>query len=329
MHGQTDRRVFCCWGVKMKKVIVTGANGFIGTALLWEMSKQNIKIYAVIKDKFENIDHIKDIPGVEIVYCSQENIFDLPKLINERDIEVLIHLAWAGSFGDLRADYNLQLLNVKNALDTVCAMEVMGIKRFVGVGTLAEKDVLNYHLEDGANPSIVSIYGIAKLSMQLMTKAQCNKMGIEHVWCYLSNTYGIGNTTNNFVNMVARKILGGEEAAFSEATQLYDFVYVTDTVNAIYSVAERGEKNKSYYLGSGDARPLREYIYLIRDAIDPSYPLHLGKLPFHGKSLGEDAYSIEKLKTDTGFSPKVSFEEGIKKTIAWLKKEGGEGVTKI
>ena len=70
----------------MKKVIVTGANGFIGTALLWEMSKQNIKIYAVIKDKFENIDHIKDIPGVEIVYCSQENIFDLPKLINERDI---------------------------------------------------------------------------------------------------------------------------------------------------------------------------------------------------------------------------------------------------
>ena len=53
----------------MKKVIVTGANGFIGTNLLKELSKHNLNIFAIIKDEQENIDNIKDIKGVKIVYC--------------------------------------------------------------------------------------------------------------------------------------------------------------------------------------------------------------------------------------------------------------------
>lgn len=305
----------------MRKVIVTGANGFVGSALLKVLSENGIKVYAVIKDEKERIDHIKDLPGIKIVYCDMDEIEDLPNRILERNIDTCIHLAWAGSFGDGRADYELQLKNVNYAMKTVDTIAQMGIKRFVGAGTLAEKDVLNYHPTDGATPNAVSIYGIAKISMHFMTKAECSKLGVEHIWCYLSNTYGVGNTTNNFVNMASRLMLKGKRAAFTAGEQTYDFMYITDTVKAIYAAADKGRSNVAYYLGSGKQRRLKEYITIIRDAIDPSINLYLGEIPFNGIALPPEAYDATKLINDTGYKPEVPFEEGIRWTVDWLKEQ--------
>ena len=106
-----------------------------------------------------------------------------------------------------------------------------------------------------------------------MTKAECTKLGIEHIWGYLSNTYGVGNTTNNFVNMAARIMLEGKKATFTSGEQMYDFMYITDTVKAIFAITEKGKSNTAYYLGSGKQRKLKEYIRMIRDTINPDIPL--------------------------------------------------------
>lgn len=307
----------------MKKVIVTGANGFIGSALLQVLSDNGIKVYAIVKDKNENIECIKELPNVNIVYCEMDAIEELPDRIQERNIDTCIHLAWAGSFGDSRSDYSLQLQNVNYAMRTVDTVAKMGVKRFVGAGTLAEKDVLNYHLIDGSTPNAVSIYGIAKIAMHFMTKAECSKLDMEHIWCYLSNTYGVGNTTNNFINMASRIMLTGRRAAFTSGEQMYDFMYITDTVKAIYAVADKGISNVAYYLGSGNQRKLKEYITIIRDVINPDIPLYLGEIPFNGVTLAPENYDVTKLKEDTGFCAEVSFEDGIKKTIKWLREQEG------
>ena len=303
---------------KMEKAIVTGANGFIGSNLVRVMSQAGVKIFAIIKDIDEEVDSIKNLPNVEIIYCCLEEIDKLPNLITDHQIDVCIHLAWAGSFGEARSDYELQLLNVKYASKIIDVIASMGIKRFVGAGTLAEMDVLNYHPIDGSVPNAVSIYGIAKIATHFMTKAICAKYGMEHIWCFLSNTYGIGNTTDNFVNMASRKMIKREHAAFTEGNQTYDFVYVTDTVRAIYAAAKYGKVNTAYYLGSGQPRKLKEYIEIIRDTIDPSIELFFGEIPFRGIALSADAYDASKIMEHTDFKPVVTFEEGIKKTVEWL-----------
>lgn len=304
----------------MKKVLVTGANGFIGTFLLQELSKSGVEVIAILKDVNEPKEQIQVLPGVHISYCDQDQISNLPDIICDRDIETCIHLAWMGSFGELRANYLLQMTNVLNTLNTIKAIHDMGIKRFVGIGTLAEMDVLNYHFHDNAHPNPVSEYGIAKLTAHLMSKTECAKLGMEHLWCRLSNTYGVGNTTNNFVNMASRLMLSGKRAAFTSATQPYDFVYVTDTVRAIMQVAKNGKAFSNYYLGSGNPRPLKEYITIIRDQIDPTIKLFLGEIPFRGTPLPLEAYDTRKLYADTGFVPQIQFEVGISKTIQWLKE---------
>ena len=218
----------------MKKVLVTGANGFIGSSLLHYLSDNDVEVFAVIKDISERVNHIESLKNVHIVYCDMDSIEKLPDLIDDCDIDTCIHLAWVGSFGELRADYALQLKNIDYAMRTINTIYEMGIKRFVCAGTLAEKDVLNYHPTEGATPNPISMYGIAKITTHFMTKTECTKLGIEHIWCYLSNTYGVGNTTNNFVNMACKKLLNNERAAFTSGEQYYDFMYISDTVRAIF-----------------------------------------------------------------------------------------------
>ena len=284
----------------MKKVLVTGANGFIGSALLKVLSEEGVEVIAVVKDTNENISIIESLPNIKIVYCELSEVYKLSEIVTDRDIDVCIHLAWAGSFGDARTAYDLQLQNVKYALNLVDVLPKMNIKRFVGAGTLAERDVLNYHPTDGATPNAVSIYGIAKITANYMTKVECSKLGIEHVWCLLSNTYGVGNTTNNFVNMASRLMLENRRAAFTSGEQTYDFVYVTDTVKGIYHASAFGKANTSYYIGSDQARPLKEYIRIIRDTINPDIELYLGEIPFNGTSLSKESYDTTKLINDTG-----------------------------
>lgn len=304
----------------MNKVIVTGANGFIGSELLSELVNNGIGVVAVVQSKNADIEKIKELPNLKIVYCDMDDIHNLPDIVEDRDIDTFFHLAWVGSFGEERSYYEMQMRNVKYAMQAVEMASRMGIKRFVGAGTLAEKDVLNYHGEDGATPNPVSCYGIAKLTAHYMTKTECTRRGIDHIWCYLSNTYAAGSTTNNFVMMASRMMLSGKRASFTSGEQIYDFMYVTDTVKAMRYAAENGKKNTAYYLGSNEQRPLKEYIKIIRDTIDPSIELYLGDIPFNGKPLPAEAYDGTKLERDTGFVPEIKFEDGIKRTVEWLRK---------
>lgn len=305
----------------MSKYLVTGANGFIGTAVVEELNKNGDEVIAVIKDQSSDIMGIGNLANVKKVFCNMNNINMLSRLIEDRDIDACIHLAWQGSTGEARSDYNMQLKNVEFSVELVREIEKMNIKRFICTGSLAEIDVQNYHGLDGATPNVVSHYGVAKMAANYMTKSECSKVAIEHLWCYLSNTYGEGNRTNNFINFAVKLMLTGKRAAFTAGEQMYDFVYVKDTARAIIAVTKKGKKNTSYYLGSTKQRRLKEYIELIRDTIDPCIKLYMGEIPFNGTKLPDHIFDTKKLIKDTGYIPRYTFENTIRQTIEWIKGE--------
>ena len=69
----------------MKKAIVTGSNGFIGSNVCKRLCADGIKVFAVVKDENENIDNIKNLSGIEIVYCELDEIETLADIISDRD----------------------------------------------------------------------------------------------------------------------------------------------------------------------------------------------------------------------------------------------------
>lgn len=307
----------------MNKVIITGANGFIGSALTKELLENGYDVCAVVHN-----GHMNNIPNdsrLTIVSIDSDEMLELRDVIAPGHYDIFYHFAWKGSTGNDRAAYEIQLMNVKWTLDAVSVANDLGCKRFVGAGTIAEHDVNAYVPLDGSTPNAVSNYGAAKIAAHYMSKAECNRLGVDHVWAYLSNNFGEGNYTSNFVNFVSKTLLTGKPANFTAGDQPYDFLYIRDTAQGLRCIGEKGKKNNAYYIGSTKPKKLKEFVTIIRDTIDPSIKINLGAVPFNGVKQPVEIFDCTKLVKDTGYKPNYTFEQGIERTIPWIKRQIEEG----
>jgi nucleoside-diphosphate-sugar epimerase len=117
------------------------------------------------------------------------------------------------------------------------------------------------------------------------------------------------------------KMLDGERPQYTKGEQIWDYLYNKDAARAFRLIAEKGQDNSIYCLGSGRTRMLKDYIYAIRDAIDPSIDIGVGELDYYPNQVMHLEADISNLTKDTGFTPQYSFEEGIRETIAWVKEQ--------
>lgn len=310
----------------MKKVIVTGATGFIGKFLVRELVKQNIDVIAVIRKNSKNIRELEDFP-VQIVECNIADYNTLPQKIMDRDIDTVFHIAWQGVSDKNARNQAIQLQNLKSTLDLVDAMHDMKIKTFIGCGSMHEAESLVEMAEDKVISNLGYMYKSAKTSAHWMGKAKAGNYGIRFFWP-LINTYGEEEKSSRLINMVVRKILKGESPDLSEGTQYYDFVHVTDVVRALCLIADRGVDGTNYTIGSGDAKPLKEFLKVVGEVTNRMHsgkevPLGFGKITNNVIFLPPKTFDVSKLSRDTGFVPLVPFEEGIERTVLWIKKDMG------
>ncbi len=302
----------------MKKILITGASGFVGRALCENLVSKGIAVIAVVR-KESNIDDIVKLPNLSVVYTDLTEYLNLPNIISDRDIEVFYHFAWQGTSGTLRGDYNVQLQNVKSTCDAVEACNEMGIRRFVFASSIMEYEI-NQLMGTEEQPGINTLYSSAKLSADYMARAVAGKYGIEYIRGVISNIYGPGELSARLINTSLRKLLKGEHCSFSLGEQLYDFIYVDDAAEAFAKLGEKGHKNKTYYIGSQEPRKLKYFLLEMKDQVDPEIQIGLGEIPFSGQSLSYKEFDLKAVEQDTGFLPQVPFAEGIRKTIAWIKE---------
>lgn len=305
----------------MKKAIVTGANGFVGSAVCRELSANGIKVIAVVRDGESDISEIKNLENVTIVYCDLSSIKGLGRVVSDRDIDIMYHFAWVGSAGDLRGDADTQISNVKYTCDAVEACSAIGCRRFVFASSIMEYEI-DAAMEEEKAPGIHTLYCSAKKSANYMARTVAGAMGIEYIRAVISNIFGPGEKSPRLVNASLRKMICGDHCAFSAGEQMYDFIYITDAAKEFVAIGEKGRPNRSYYIGSLRPRLLREYLVEMRDCVDPKIQIGFGEFPFNGVSLTYKEFDIEAVKKDTGFVPEVPFGEGIKKTVKWLKESG-------
>lgn len=304
----------------MKKAIVTGANGFVGTALCTELSNQGVEVIAIVKDEKENISAIENLPSVRILYCELANFGKLADIISDRDADCFYHLAWVGASGPLRADSDIQTDNIRYSCNAVKACHALRCQKFVFASSIMEYET-DAAMRTECTPSVNTLYSTAKIAADYMTRAIAGSLGIAYIRALISNIYGVGENSPRLINTTIRKLLSGEHCSFSPGEQLYDFIYITDAAKMFVGLGENGKANKTYYIGSSP-RPLKEYLTEIRDTVAPDAALGLGEIPFGGVSLSYSEFDRNGVYEDTGITPQVSFEEGIHKTAAWIKERG-------
>lgn len=294
-----------------KTALVTGANGFVGHYLVRLLVDNDYKVYAVIRNEQEDVSNVAGIENVEIVYCDMEEIEKLTEKVTEKNIDYVYHLAWAGSSGDLRMDYELQLKNVLWTCKLIEVLAKMEIKRIIISGSVTQLMYREYLTQDGIAPEMVTCYAVGKLSTEYMCKCLCAKYDIDLCWAYISNFYGVDDPTKNFINFLIENYSQNTVPTLTTAEQLADFAYVTDIAKGMMYACERGKKNTSYYIGYGSPKPLKEFILKVRDIINPELESGIGKKNFNGKNVDFSKIDVQKLSRDTGYCADVAFEDGI------------------
>ena len=307
----------------MKNVIVTGADGFVGSYTADHFHRQGIKLLAL--DLAKEPRRLKPGGGLRYASCNVTDTDALLTCIPKDTYDTFIHFAWAGSSGTERMDYALQM---QNALDTVACMKTakaLGCRRFVCAGSIMEYEVEAAVHAQGTRPGMAYIYGMGKHIAHSLCKSVAADIGIELLWPMITNAYGVGETSVRFVNSTLRKMIQKQPLEFTAATQNYDFVYITDVAEAFYLIALRGKPFCEYIIGSGDPKPLKEFILEMQQSCAPDMQLHFGNVPFTGTNLPISVFNTDDIATDCGYKPSVSFAQGTKMTMNWLQAldEGG------
>lgn len=306
----------------MKKVIVTGATGFVGHWVVQELLTHGIEVIAVVRENSKNLKALLD-ERIRIVPCNLERIGELATLIPDRDIDTVYHLAWQGVSDEDIKDSAIQMANVKATLDLINVLPEIGCNTFIGAGSLHEIESYYDMKEDKVVSNLGYMYKAAKISAHWMGKALAGSKSIRFFWPIISNTYGIGEKSKRLINTIVRKIFDGESPALSAGMQNYDFVYISDVAKAFYLIGEKGIDGTNYFIGSGQVKPLREYLEVVGKVANQinhsTIPLGFGEIKTNVVYLPEEIFSIESLCKDTGFEVAVPFEKGIYQTANWIK----------
>lgn len=302
----------------MERAVITGPTGSIGVALIQELVQHNIKVFAVCRPGSKRAVNLPQGPLVSVVACDLRELEQLPDKIHEK-CDVFYHFGWDGTFGNSRNNMQGQLMNIQYTLDAVEAAARLGCHKFIGAGSQAEYGRVEGKLMAATPAFPENGYGIAKLCAGQMSRILCEQKQIEHVWTRILSIYGPYDGANTMIMSVIGKLLNGEKPLLTKGEQQWDYLYSKDAGYAMYLLGEKGISGKVYCIGSGKTRTLSDYVKTLRNYISPELELGFGGVPYAPKQVMYLCADISELTDDTGFSPRYSFEEGIKETIEWYK----------
>lgn len=285
----------------MKKVIVTGADGFIGSNLIKNLSTKGIEIIGIVREgkKIES-NHSDNLKFLE---CNLKDISNLPEIIKFRDFDTFYHFAWEGSNGIHRNDYELQSSNSIYALHAAKSAKLLGCKRFISTGSLSENLFNVSNIQSSKN----SPYGIAKNSTRAILQSTCKQLKISFVWAQLSNTYGVRNETGNLLSYTIDNIIKKRRASFGPCNQYYDLVNIFDVANILYLIGESSNVKSFYFVGSGEPRLLKHYLIELGEIFECPDLIGIGDYEDDGLIYKKSWFNINDIKNDFSYNISKSF----------------------
>ncbi|MBE5916746.1 MAG: NAD(P)-dependent oxidoreductase [Pseudobutyrivibrio ruminis] len=290
------------------RVVITGAAGFAGYSLVEALVASGDEVYAILRPhsnhnaRFDN--HESNLHLIEID-CSD---FDkIAEHISE-ECDIFYHLAWFGG----RDDFAVQNRNIDYNLKAVESAHKLKCHRFVGIGSQAEYGAVSGVIHEGLMPKPINAYGSAKVAAMYLSKRRCEQLGIEWVWGRIFSLYGDYEPSGRMLPDLLTKLKNNEIIQLSSCEQNWDYLHVRDAAEAIVSIGQAGKSGEIYNIANGDYRSLKSFVNEAIEMINPDAEVIFGERANPFISLQPD---VIKIKNHTGWQPKISFNEGVKRFI--------------
>ncbi len=305
----------------MKHVIITGATSMLGLALIETCLQNDTRVLAFVRTGSKKLHLLPSSDLLTVAECDLDQYARYEPDNSQTTYDAFYHFAWNATQNSQRGDVHSQHQNIGYTLDALHLAHKMGCKRFIGAGSQAEYGRVSGEISEDMRVSPDSAYGVAKYAAGRLCSALAEDLGIEWVWTRIFSTFGPGDMPSTMIMYCINSLLDCNAPDLTPLEQKWDYLYCKDAALAFYLLGKCASASKIYNIGSGVARPLSDYVHILRDAIDPELPLGIGARSYAKNQVMHLCADITRLKEETNFSPTTSFEDGIRHTVTWIKEQ--------
>jgi UDP-glucose 4-epimerase len=303
------------------RTLVTGGCGFIGANLVPMLVGRGADVRILDNFSLAGPDRVADT-GADVV---EGDIRDRDAVARAMDgVEAVIHLAAFGNVVDSVAEpYENFDVNARGTLNVLSGAAAAGVRRFVfaSTGGALIGDAAP-PVDEQSVPRPISPYGASKLCGEGYCHAYRGSYGLETIALRFANVYGPRSEhKKGAVTAFIKRALGGDPLViYGDGSASRDFLYVDDLCQGIVDALLHPDARPVVHLSSERETTLVELARLIVEATGTEVPIE-----HHGRRRGEVErnFAMAGLASEVlGFSPSISLEEGIARTVAWFRSNG-------
>lgn len=307
----------------MKKIIITGGFGFIGTRLVQHFQSNGMEVIVLEHPRRSIPD---EFPKCQIIRAdiTDENLAKQPGL---QDVDALLHLAAQSSgprsFSIPATDIKLNILGTLNMIN-LCLQHEIGrflfASSFVVYGDHPDREVLS---EDTCcRPK--SVYATSKLACEHLLMNYAQPKGIKWNAMRMFNVYGPGQDISRpdqgvvgiFMNMLIKSDVVQVKGSL---TRFRDLIFIDDVVQGWDKCLSGNAYNESFNLGTGEKTSFETLIRSLAKVMGKADRLHIEQIEGTlGDMIGCVA-DLTKIRSKLGYAPQVRLEEGVEKMLNWVK----------
>lgn len=273
------------------KVLVTGANGYLGTGVVRQLCDDGMEVIAACHSRIDNVDQ-----RAKIIQCDLFELEDPFEFFDKPD--VLLHMAWRNGFvhndsshiEDLSRHYSF----IKKMIDGGC-------KHISVLGTMHEVGFFEGSIKSDTPTHPESLYGISKDALRNSVKLMCKNAGVVFQW--LRGYYIVGNSDNGcsiFSKITAAEKKGEKKFPFTMGLNQWDFIDYDSFCLQVATTVEQQKINGIINICSGRPQKLSERVERFIKENDYKIELDYGKFPdrpYDSKAVwGDDVHIQEIMK---------------------------------
>ncbi|NCO67737.1 MAG: dTDP-glucose 4,6-dehydratase [Nitrospirae bacterium CG_4_10_14_0_8_um_filter_41_23] len=306
----------------MKKLLVTGGAGFIGSEFVRQGAEKSYRIAVVDKLSYAgDLKRLKEFKK-EITFY-RKNITDkdsLEHIFKTEKPDIVVHFAAESHVDRSIADPSPFLdTNIKGTQVLLDISKHYGIERFINISTDEIYGELTgkgqFYETTPLNPN--SPYSVSKAAADMLGRAYHRTYGIPVITIRPSNNYGPWQYPEKLIPVVILKALSNKKVpVYGKGQNIREWLFVSDCVDAVFGISEKGKIGEIYNVGSGEEKRNIDVVKTVLKLLGKPEDL----IEFTKDRLGHDfRYSLNsnKICKQIGWKSKIHFHEGIEKTVKW------------
>lgn len=308
----------------MKRVVLTGATGFIGRNTIAPLINAGYEVHCLTS----RVPPFDADSGA--VHWHVVNLFEsepVQAALTEVRPTHLLHFAWyaePGKFWTSLENYRW----LEASIRLMRHFHEAGGERIVMAGTCAEYDWDYGYCSESVTPCRPATpYGVNKNALQQILESYAKQSRLSSAWGRIFFLYGPHEHPARLISSVANSLLRGEEALCTHGNQIRDFMHVQDVASAFVSLLDT-DVTSAVNIASGTPVSLRDVVIAVADHLGARDKVRFGAIPAAENDPPLLVGDVRRLASEVGYQPCYDFAAGIEETVNWWKVKLEHGAEK-